>query len=347
MYTQSNGVSIVGISAAVPKNCVKVEELMSSSTKDVAFKIMRTAKLAGLSKRHVAPPDMTVLDLATFAAERAIEIAKWENNSIDAIVFVTQTPTSLLPSTGYSLLAELNLSKNCVATDLSVSCAGLVQGIWCGANMIGKNKCHRVLVIAGDTLSKTFRPDDIGNQVLFGDGVAAVALEYNDNELLDERDFALHKGINFHLESFPDTEEFLSLNGSGYKNTTLEKGFSMHGLMVRNFTQERVPQNINAMLEKENISLADIDIFAFHQPNISLLEGIAQILNIPMEKIPTMLDSFANCSSASIGIALCHAFASVQNQDFKTLWCGFGGGFSVASMITDLNTNVISEIIFV
>ncbi len=64
------------------------------------------------------------------AAEALIEALEWDKESIDAVLFVTQTPDYILPATACILQYRLGLSSHCAALDVNLGCSGYVYGLW-------------------------------------------------------------------------------------------------------------------------------------------------------------------------------------------------------------------------
>ena len=330
MIQEFNSVRIAGINAAVPHNVISISDLVQGSDKQTASKIRRTAMLAGLKTRPVALENTSAKDLAVLAGRELLKNLDWNTGTVNAIFFVTETPDFLMPATGYFIHHELGLLEECVVTDVIASCSGLIQGIWTAASHLSAT-CTRILVFSGGTMSKTFLSDDIGNQILFGDAVGAIALEFNPNQ---------NEPITFNLTSHPDVDLVLAIHGSGVRKTEKPKGFSMLGEKVMEFSQTKTVENISELLNRLALNIDDIEVFFSHQPNLALLESLQRKLGFPREKVPSILDSYGNCSSASIALLLSDYFQKNPNKSFsKALFCGFGGGLAVASMLAPISAS--------
>jgi len=75
----------------------------------------RTAKTIGLRERRVATPAITALDLCTDATTRLLSEMGLDATSIDAVIFVTQTPDHAQPNNASLLHGRLGLSKSAPA----------------------------------------------------------------------------------------------------------------------------------------------------------------------------------------------------------------------------------------
>ena len=325
-----NNVRIAGVNAAVPNNFIHIQDLIENAEKQTAYKMKATAMIAGLKSRPVALESTSAKDLAVAAGKELLKNLNWDPDTVNAIFFVTQTPDFLVPATGYFIHHELGLSKKCVVTDITAACSGLIQGLWTAASHISKT-CSRILVFSGDTLSKAVLPEDIGIQILIGDGVGVFALEFNQNQ---------NTPISFNLTPHPDIDLATVVHGSGYVKTEKPRSLSMMGEKMMDFSQTKTVENISEILSELALTMDDIEIFFSHQNNLALLELLQKKLDIPKEKMPTILDSYGNCGSASIPILLSDYFEKNSDKSFlKALFCGFGGGLAVASMLAPISAS--------
>jgi len=174
-------IAIRGISCAVPDNRI---ENNAFTERFGAEGVEKFAKMTGVVCRHVALPSQTASDLSFVAAERLLAKVGWERESVDAIIFVSQTPDYLLPATACVLHHRLSLGKNCVAFDMNLGCSGFVYGLFVAGALCRKRGVMRVLLCGGDTSTKPIAPQDKSAAMLFGDAGFAVALEYDEHATL-------------------------------------------------------------------------------------------------------------------------------------------------------------------
>ena len=133
----------------------------------------------------------------------------------------------------------------------------------------------------------------------------------------------------------------LIVKNGGLRHRYSEKGglerdnyLCMNGPEIFNFTLESVPKAFQAVLDKNNLRLEEVDYFIFHQANKYMLEHIRQKINIPQEKFYLNISNIGNTVSATIPIAI----SILQNENKfsyskKYLLMGFGVGLSVAGCI--------------
>ena len=122
-----------------------------------------------------------------------------------------------------------------------------------------------------------------------------------------------------------------------YGNVTTDACFYMNGISIFIFGLNIVPRLVNDILQKEQKTISDIDLFIFHQENLFLIDKIANKLQIPSEKVFNFMKNTGNTVSSSIPIALSEAIKSGNAKKGDTiLLAGFGVGLSWAATIIKL-----------
>jgi len=137
----------------------------------------RVSAAVGLKKRLIAPPGVTALDLCEDAARRLLAALDVDPSSIDAVVFVTQTPDHPQPNNASLLHGRLGLAKSVLSYDLNHGCSGWIYGLHQAALLCAHGGAARVLLCAGDTLSRLTNPADRSLDPIFGDAGSATLVE--------------------------------------------------------------------------------------------------------------------------------------------------------------------------
>lgn len=114
------------------------------------------------------------------AATKLLESLSISRDSIDALVFVTQSPDYFCPASACYLHGQLGLSQTCLSFDINQACAGYLYGLYVAHSLCDSGAANRVLLIVGDTLSKFVNPLDSNLAPMMGDGVSATLLERSD-----------------------------------------------------------------------------------------------------------------------------------------------------------------------
>ena len=90
----------------------------------------------------------------------------------------------------------------------------------------------------------------------------------------------------------------------------------MDGAKVFMFTMSEIPKFINMLLIKNNKTVAEIDLFVFHQASKLVLDTLSKKLDLPSDKVFRNLGSVGNTVSCSIPIAICDAIE--QKKIYKS-----------------------------
>jgi 3-oxoacyl-[acyl-carrier-protein] synthase III len=317
-------VRLAGLTVAVPEGLRDWHEQAAQFGAESAEK---TAKLTGVFHRRTAAPEVCASDLCHLAAEQLLDTLGWERDTIDAIVFVSQTPDYPLPATACTLQSRLGLPTSTAAFDVNLGCSGYPYGLWIAGRMIGATGFRRVLLLAGDTISHLTSPDDPATAGLFGDAGTATALEFDP----------LVGDIHVLLGTDGSGESSLCVQAGGARHpgpgtqaiADPSRYLHMEGADVFAFTLRVVPPLVTQLLESAGWTLDEVDHVVMHQANAFLLQHLARRLKIPAEKLVVALDGYGNTSCASIPLALADALADqLATEPQRLLLIGFGVGWS-------------------
>ena len=133
----------------------------------------------GIEQRHIAADDEYTSDLATKAAQKALENAGVTADMIDLIIVATVTPDYFTPSVACVVQKNIG-AKNAAAFDMNAACSGFVAALVTGEKFVVTGTYKNVLVIGADALSKATDYKDRGTCILFGDGAGAAVLSASD-----------------------------------------------------------------------------------------------------------------------------------------------------------------------
>ena len=309
-------VAIEKIEYALPENAEDGSRLRADNPD---WRIVDIQQKTGIATRYVASAEQTAADLAVQAADKlfATGVARTE---IGAVIFVTQSPDYTLPTTACVLQDRLQLPTSSIAFDLNLGCSGFVYGLSVAGALIESGVRDKVLLLCGDTYSKYIEKSDRTCRPVFGDGAAATLLSRSAKGLLGPFE--------------------LGTDGSGYKNLIVPNSGArvspgqprtifMDGAKVFMFTMAKVPLAVNTLLDTAKLTIADIDLFVFHQASLLVLENIVRRLKLPQDKVYMNLQRVGNTVSASIPIALKDAASEGRlKPGARVMVVGFGVGYS-------------------
>lgn len=323
MYNTFSNISIEAIACTAPTKVLDNEKY-AESIMDKRFK--RRILYTGINQRHATIGNQRTSDLACIAAERLIEKLRWKKEEINVLVFVTQTPDLRTPSTAMLIQTKLGLSKDLLAFDVNLGCSGFTSGIQILGGILSQTK-GKGLLLMGDCKHYPPGTEFDENQLLFGDGGAAAALMYDENA--------------------EDIQSFQMTDGSRFRAIyeTHDKGASMDGNEIMLFSLSEVVEAINDFHEYYKIDRNDIDFYALHQAQKIIIDGIANICNIPDEKVLTIYDKYGNTSSASIPFSLCGNTNLFNKEKISVFACGYGIGLTWSGIRFSIKSNMVIPII--
>src|ERR1700712_1889157 len=120
-------VRIAGIAAAVPEGELTGQDDARTFGEEEAKRIFKNT---GVKRRRVTKNGLCTSDLCFAAASRLLDELAWERDTIDAVVFVSQSPDYVCPATACVLQHRLGLSAGCAAFDVNLGCSGYVYGLF-------------------------------------------------------------------------------------------------------------------------------------------------------------------------------------------------------------------------
>jgi 3-oxoacyl-[acyl-carrier-protein] synthase-3 len=348
MDVKINNVKVKSIAAVLPDEEFDLTELSDIYDEN---ELKRIIQVNGISKVRVAPEGICTSDLCEKAANKIFQ--DYDKKQINGIVFVSQTPDYILPSTSACLQHRLGLSKECVAFDISNGCPGYIYGLHQAAMLINSGSCDSVLVCAGDVITGFINPLDKSNRMVFGDAGSATILEKGSGSIsfsmMTDGSGAAHLIIPAGGCRYPvdENSEMVSVRSDG--NMRSDEDLDMNGLEIMNFSMSEVPVRINSVLANQGWDKSQVTLFGFHQANKFILDYLRKKMNIPEMALPVAMQETGNTGPASIPLMLTqeHIRLAEENRLEKSVLCGFGVGLSCAAAALDLaGTNIFSTLYF-
>jgi len=328
---------IMGTGHHVPEKVVTNFDVMKMMETTDEFIVSRT----GVRQRRHAEADVSATDLAVLACHAAVADAGLEMDQIDLLIMNTITPDHADPGSGFFLQGKLDLVPIPVF-DIKEQCCGLIYGMSIADHFIRAGTYKHVLIACSEILSKRIDGSYDGRNIaiLLGDGAGAVVMGPADDPEVGIKSTILHadgKGAKALYTAAPGS-------ASG-KMCTVDKDdidagrvhFRMDGRTVFENGVAGMSNGIKECLEKNNLTLDDIDYFIPHQANLRMLETIIENVGLPLEKVFVNVENYGNIASACLPIAFDQARkqGKVKPGDLVLL-VGFGSGFVWASALVQM-----------
>jgi len=265
---------------------------------------------------------------------------------------VTQSPDYFCPATACVAHAKLGLSTSCFAYDVNIGCSGYVYGIWMAVQAIASGSADRVILLAGDTSSRTLSPEDKSVAMLFGDAGTATAFERCPEA--SPISFTLctdgtgYQNLIVPAGAFrmrPSPEAYLRVKGDD-GNVRSPMDLYMDGLAIFNFTLQRVAPLVCDTLKLHGWTIDEVSSFVFHQANGFILKALAKKMRLPQDKVPINIGSYGNTSLSSIPLVLADLLSEeiCSDRPQNLLLAGFGVGYSWAAAALSISGLSAAEV---
>lgn len=340
---KTTGAAIAGVVSCVPKKQITNDYFLptfgDAGVNDVI-------KMIGVETRHWVDENTTTRDLCAAAGRQLLSQLEWSADSIDALIFVSQTPDFRLPATACALQAELGLPQATIAFDINLGCSAYPYALWLASTMVQTGAARRVLLAVGDTVSKIVNPDDRATALLFGDAGTMTAVEAKDGEEavfvmgtdgVGAKNLMIPEG-GFRTNAIKDDERLLGKDPSC---------LFMDGGEIFNFTLRSIPTLVSTTVENSGASLLDHDAFLFHQANLFMLKHLMKKSKLPSDKVPININQFGNTSCASIPLLMTTMLSDkLKAQTMRLAMFGFGVGYSWSSSSLRVGPLNVAETIY-
>lgn len=321
-----SGARIAGLVSCVPTEVVTNERFRER----FGEKADEIAKMTGVNERRWTARTQTTADLCEAAANRLLEGLGWSPESVDGLIFVSQTPDYRLPATGCALHGRLGLKSGAIAFDVNLGCSGYPYGLWLAMMTIQAGAARRMLLAVGDTISKTVDEEDRATAMLFGDAGTVTAIEAADGA----------PATHFILGSDGAGECNLIIPSGGYRQAVESEQLKgrkldalyMDGGEIFNFTLKAVPNLIGETIAMSGAPAEAYDAFLLHQANAFMIKHLAKKAKLAPDRVPINIDRFGNTSSATIPLLMTTDLKDMLSERSARLGLfGFGVGYSWAS----------------
>jgi 3-oxoacyl-[acyl-carrier-protein] synthase-3 len=286
----------------------------------------------GIRERHIAEKGVGTSDLAVEAARCCLAKRGIGADEVEVILVATVTPDMLFPATA-CLVQERLGAKGAWGFDLSAACSGFPYALQVGAKLVESGAHKRVLVIGADVMSSIIDYTDRSTCVIFGDGAGAVLLEPCAEGEIGLVDY-VHE-----IDGSGASSLYMPGGGSLHPSTAETVAAKMHfvhqdGGAVFKVAVRKMAELSERLLERNGLTIADVDLFIPHQANKRIILSTAERLGMPEEKIVINIGEYGNTTAATIPLAMHTAMKQGRLKRGATvLLASFGGGYTVGATL--------------
>jgi 3-oxoacyl-[acyl-carrier-protein] synthase-3 len=325
----------------LPENVLEnaeLAELFSGWTEE------RIRKKLGIERRPIAAEDETSADMAVKAAEKLFATGVCKPEEIDFVLFCTQSPDYLLPTSACIIQDRLGIPKKSGAFDFNLGCSGYVYGLAVVKGMIECGMARNVLFLTGETYSKYINRLDRASRPLFGDGAAATLIRgvetSSEKPLIGPFVFGTDgSGADMLIvpaggHRMPPSEQTAIEQPDGKGSVRSKDQLMMHGPGIFSFAINEVPPLVEDLLSKSGKEKDEIDWYIFHQANKYMLDRLRGLIDLDPDRYYNEMSHRGNTVSSSIPIAMADCWSEGKlKAGHLTMLVGFGVGLSWAATL--------------
>jgi len=319
--------AITGVATYVPERRLTNADLAARLETSDEWIVSRT----GIRERRIGAPGETTSTMSAEAVRRLMEQRGIGPDDVGALIVATVTPDMLFPATA-CLVQDLVGLRNVWGFDLSAACSGFLYALTTGAQLVASGAHRRVVVVGADLMSAIIDPLDRTTAVLFGDGAGAVLLEPAD------RGYGL---LDFYHR----------IDGSGRNDLLMPAGGCLHpataetvaarqhflrqnGKVVFKFAVSQMSDSITALLQRHQLTPADIAMVIPHQANQRILDATAERLGLPADRMASVIARYGNTTAATLPLALQDALLGGRiTRGDLVVFVAVGAGFTVGASL--------------
>ena len=300
--------SIIKTNLAFAENTFYGEDGLLIKTPNAEI-VEKFKDITGIYERRYAEENMNTSEMASKAAELAIQDAGIDRETIDQIIvahnFGDVLPgtiqTDTIPALASRVKHQLGIKNpNCVAYDILFGCPGWIQGVIQADSFIKSGMAKRCLVIGAETLSRVVDSHD-RDSMIFSDGAGACIVEADANT----NSGILASSVQSHCV---DEAYFLYLGKSYHpEGNEATRYIKMKGRKVYEYAIKNVPLAMKECIEKAGVDIHDVKKFFLHQANEKMDEGFIKALYklydiriVPENVMPMSIHDLGNSSVATI-----------------------------------------------
>jgi len=350
MYAAMIRTQFLGLGSFVPERIVTNDELPYLNPKHERCDEIQTEtndewiqKRTGIEQRHFAAEGVGCSDLALEAAKAAIADAGISADEIDCIIFATLSPDIHFPGSGVFLQHKLGINNgSCACFDIRQQCSGFVYGLQMADAFIKTGVYKKILLVGAElhshSLDFTTRGRDV--TVLFGDGAGAMLLgpQETDDEtagVIYTKCYADGSGAkDLHMDVFQIASiPYVPYNPSDPETNQVMYPHMKGKRVFLNAVRSMVMSTQEA-LKETGLTWDDIDWFVPHQANLRINQKVAEVAEIPPEKVLNTIQYYGNTTAATIPLTIDHwrKQGKVKKGD-RILSSVFGSGFTWGAAI--------------
>jgi 3-oxoacyl-[acyl-carrier-protein] synthase-3 len=310
------GVTITGTGSYIPKGIARNAQFQghrffnedgSSISHDNEVIIEKFKAITGIAERRYITDDLITSDIATYAAQMAIDDAGIDPEELDYLIVAHNygdvkhgsVQSDTVPSLASRVKHNLKIKNpSCVGYDVLYGCPGWVEGMIQANAFIASGIAKKCLVIGAEALSRVIDQHD-RDSMIYSDGAGAVVLETT------QKDSAILSHVSATYTY--DEAHFIYFGESNNRELVDARMYiKMYGRKIYEFALNNVPDAMKSCLEKSGTPIDKLKKVFIHQANEKMDEAIIKRfyglydLKAPEGIMPMTINKLGNSSVATV-----------------------------------------------
>lgn len=325
-----NNTAVLSVSAVEAPEVVtsaSIDDALGATLRRVRLRPGLFERLAGIRERRWWPEDVSFVDAAVMAGQKAIDEAGVHPGDIGLLINTSVSKAALEPSAAVGVHHALDLPTSCLNFDLSNACLGFVNAMQLAGLMIDTGQIDYALIVDGEgsrvtqqrTIARLNGPTTTSADVIaefatltLGSGSAGMVLGRRDRHPDAHR---LVGGV-----SRAGTEHHKLCVGDLDMMRTDVKGLFDAGLALSEQTWKEAGTEFDWV---------DLDMYVSHQISQVHTDAICATLGIDPARAPRTFPTYGNIGPASIPFTLALNADSLSPGN-RIVCMGIGSGLNTS-----------------
>ena len=313
-----------------------IEQEISTLYRRLGLKPGWLQTVTGIRARRFWEPHLQPSDIATRAAEKALQQAGVARSDIEALVSCSVCKDYIEPSVAAFVHGNLNLSSRCINFDIGNACLGFLSGIMMIADQIELGRIEMGLVVSGEsartpteaTIARLKDPnagmkefkDNLATLTLGSAGVAMVLCSRRKSQ----KGHRLLGGV-----ARAATEWSNLCVGTATKMTTDPARLLSEGVKL-------AEQTWRVATAELQLNIASTQEYALHQVGRANHDAVIRALGIPPNKAVRLYIDHGNVGSCGVPLSLAALIERKRIQKGSRVGLmGIGSGLNVMMLGVD------------
>lgn len=300
--------------------------------------------ITGIEERRYLEENLSTSDMATVAAQKAIEAAGIDPETLDYLIVAHNygdvkfgsNQSDTVPSIATRVKHNLRIKNSkCVAYDVLFGCPGWIEAVIQAQAFMRCGMAKRCLIIGAESLSRVVDKFD-RDSMIFSDGAGATVLEVNE----EDGGILSHESATFAYQE-ANHIYFGKSNRPGKEEET--RYIKMNGRKIYEFALTEVPVAMKTCLENSGKNIEDVKKIFIHQANEKMDDAIIKRFYklhktpVPENVMPMSIQELGNSSVATVPTLL----DLVINGEIKDQKLNKGDVIMLASVGAGMNINAL------